>query len=258
MLNFFTDFFRLLQNKKVKNDIFFCFLNKFFITLHSQTNYFIMKSRIIYTLAIIFIFIHSVATFACTTIIISGKATKDGRPLMWKNTDTDISKLSVIHSDNKGYPLLAVVISAATDDKTASSWFGTNSEGFSIMNTLTYYPPCSVALPAWVKAGKDNPALLLRQPGQPNSKIGDMALALREDVYDVQKGQGQEYLNFAKVYNKQGTGYMQKLAPVENYVFETVNAALNKWREAGQLNKEEAKNLGKTISNYVEKNWPEK
>jgi len=34
---------------------------------------------------------------ACTTAVISGKATRDGRPLLWKNRDTlDASNLSAI------------------------------------------------------------------------------------------------------------------------------------------------------------------
>jgi hypothetical protein len=402
-----------------------------------------MKTKFICLL--FFALLPLISALCCTTIIVSGKATKDGRPLMWKNADTENPNHSVVYSDYTGYPLLAVIRTSSTDDNKASSWTGVNSEGFSIMNTLSYnlsekpnssrngalmrkaleicknvpdfkhyldtltrplnveanfgvidaegnaayfetysdgyrmldvndpaiapngylvytnfsytgfydkgqghiryqnaqhqvakvlpskdfspqwilnhlarcyyhslldvdftsekamnlfhgyipdenliarkstasatvvqgvkkgenpelttmwvalgYPPCSVAIPAWVKAGKDNPAILIRQPGAPVSKIGEMVLDLKANVYDVQKGQGEEYVNFAKVYNREGTGYMQKLAPIENYVFETVNPMLEKWREAGRVNTEEIKSLGQTISNYVEKSWPEK
>jgi hypothetical protein len=377
-------------------------------------------------------------SFACTTIILSGKATKDGRPLMWKNSDTEVPAHSVIYSAHQGYPLLGVVRNSSTNDNTASVWIGTNSEGFSIMNTLSYnltekrvsskngslmrkaleicktvsdfrcfldtlprplkveanygvidaegnaayfeaytdgyrmldvndpavapngylvytnfsytgfydrgegyiryqsaqhqvakqlpskefspqwifnnlarsfyhslldvdftsaealdlfdgyipdsdliprnstasatviqgvkkgenpelttmwvalgYPPCSVAIPAWVKAGKNNPALLLRQVGDSASKISTAVAAMKENLYDVHKGHGQAYLHFSKVFNKDGTGYMQKLAPAENHVFETVNPALDKWREAGRVDAEEVKNLGKSICSFI-------
>jgi hypothetical protein len=382
--------------------------------------------------------------FACTTIILSGKATKDGRPLMWKNSDTENPNHSLIYSDNKGYPLLAIVRNTSTNDNIASAWMGTNSQGFSIMNTLSYnltenrdasrngslmrkaleicktvpdfkqfldtlprplkveanfgvidaegnaayfetstdgyrmmdvndpavapngyliytnfsytgfydkgegyirwqtaqhqvaqrlaskdfspqwifnnlartyyhslldidftdekalhlvsdyihdsdliprkstasatviqgvkkgenpelttmwvalgYPPCSVAIPAWVKAGKDNPSILLRQAGDSASKISTMAAALKENLYDVQRGHGQEYLRFSKVFNPEGSGYMQQLAPVENHVFATVNPALDKWRKAGRVDTEEIKSIGKVISSFVEHKYQE-
>ncbi|GHT13754.1 hypothetical protein FACS189426_19100 [Bacteroidia bacterium] len=403
-----------------------------------------MKNTLNYILLLSFFLFHSAVAFSCTTIIISGKATKDGRPLMWKNSDTEIPAHSLIYSDDKGFPLLAVVRNTSTNDKTASAWMGTNSEGFSIMNTLSYnltenressrngsvmrkaleicktvsdfqhlldtlprpmkveanfgvidaegnaayfeaftdgyrmldvndpavapngyliytnfsytgfydkgegyiryqnaqhqvakqlpskdfspqwifnhlarsyyhslldvdftseealnlfkngyihdsdmiprkstasatvvqgvkkgenpelttmwvalgYPPCSVAIPAWVKAGKDNPSLLMRQPGEPASKISAMVAALKENLYDVQRGHGQEYLHFSKVFNKEGSGYMQQLAPVEKAVFETVNPAIDKWRKEGHVNPEEIKSLGKSVCSLIENAWP--
>jgi len=75
---------------------------------------------------------------ACTTVIISGKATKDGRPLLWKNCDTPNLDQRLIYGNHQGYPFLALMRSNATDEATASIWTGTNSQGFTIMNTLSY------------------------------------------------------------------------------------------------------------------------
>jgi hypothetical protein len=49
---------------------------------------------------------------------------------------------------------------------------------------------------------------------------------------------------------------MQQLAPVEKMVFETVNPAINKWREEGRINTEDVKNLGKSICSFIENAWP--
>lgn len=75
---------------------------------------------------------------ACTTVIISGKATADGRPLMWKNCDTPNLDQRLMYGNQRGYPFLALVRSHAEDEATASIWTGTNSLGFSIMNTMSY------------------------------------------------------------------------------------------------------------------------
>ncbi|MDR1645633.1 MAG: C45 family peptidase [Tannerellaceae bacterium] len=382
---------------------------------------------------------------ACTTIIISGKATKDGRPLMWKNADTDNLNHRLIYSDRSGYPLIGVARSSSPDEHTASIWIGTNSEGFSIMNTLSYnltndrdasrngslmrralekcrnvadfkhfldtlsrpmkveanfgvidaegnaayfetytngyhivdvndpaiapqgylvytnfsyngfyeagegyirylstqrliarqapardyspqwiftdvarsyyhslmdvdfrseealrlfshgyipdsdfiprkstasstvvqgvrkgerpelttmwvipgYPPCSVALPSWVKAGNDNPPLLMKYDDKNTSRLCDWALAAKEEVFPVKRGHGQSYLDMTKLYNKEGTGYIQKLAPVEARVFGMITPLLAAWREAGSVDREELKAAAKAVSDYVEQSLAE-
>jgi hypothetical protein len=387
--------------------------------------------------------VFSANTFACTTIIVSGKATQDGRPILWKNCDTDNLNHRVLYSEHSGYPLLGVARNSSTNDNTASIWVGTNAAGFAIMNTLSYnltvegvssrngglmrralevcatvddfqhyldtlprplkveanfgvidavggaayfetsthgyhkvdvndpavapngylaytnfsytgfydkgqgyirfqtvqhqvaavvpsksfspqwilnnlartyyhslmdvdflskqavalfpayvhdsdfiprkstasstvihgvkagenpelttmwavlgYPPCSVAIPAWVKLGNDNSSLLMRHDDTYNAKICDWALALKATLYDVERGHGQEYLNIRKVFNAEGTGYMQLLAPVEKQVFDRTNPLITKWRQADALDVKEAKALTHSLADYVEQSWP--
>ncbi len=74
--------------------------------------------------------------FACTTAVISGKATKDGRPMLWKNRDTySVNNKIMIFHDGK-YSYVGLVNSK---DKTGKSiWIGYNSAGFAIMNAASY------------------------------------------------------------------------------------------------------------------------
>jgi hypothetical protein len=399
--------------------------------------------KCVYILLIFLVCCKTADLFACTTVILSGKATKDGRPLMWKNSDTENLNHSLIYSDKNGFPYLGIARNTATNEERASIWIGTNSEGFSIMNTLSYnlteqrvasnngslmrkalsvcrnvpdfinfldtlsrplnveanfgvidaegnaayfetdvdgyrmldvndpavapngclvytnfsytgfydkgegyiryqsawrqvskqlpskdfsprwifnnlsrcyyhslidvdytseeamnlfgsyiydsdliarkstasatviqgvkkgenpalttlwaalgYPPCSVAMPAWVAAGRDNPSLLMRADGEYNSKICDMALALKATLYDVERGHGENYIHFSKVFNAEGTGYMQQLAPIEDRIFEMTNPLIDKWRQAGRPDVAEIKTLGKSVCNLVESSWP--
>ena len=75
---------------------------------------------------------------ACTSVIVSGKATPDGRPLMWKNRDTGAPENHVRHcpATESTFAYTAIVNSGAKNPQ--SVWIGTNSEGFSIMNTVSY------------------------------------------------------------------------------------------------------------------------
>lgn len=72
---------------------------------------------------------------ACTSIIISGKATPDGRPLMWKHRDTEVPYNHIEFFDEGGYRFLGLVNSG---DSTRAVWMGTNETGFSVMNTASY------------------------------------------------------------------------------------------------------------------------
>ncbi|MCH4148011.1 MAG: carcinine hydrolase/isopenicillin-N N-acyltransferase family protein [Prevotella sp.] len=73
---------------------------------------------------------------ACTSAVISGKATADGRPLLWKNRDTDHLQNSVKYFAGGRYAFIGIVNSRAKHPKEV--WAGQNSAGFAIMNTQSY------------------------------------------------------------------------------------------------------------------------
>jgi glutamine amidotransferase-like uncharacterized protein len=71
---------------------------------------------------------------ACTTAVISGKVTIDGRPLLWKNRDTSATLHNeVIIIEGSGYRAVAVVDAG----KSSSVWMGSNAAGFCIENSLS-------------------------------------------------------------------------------------------------------------------------
>lgn len=72
---------------------------------------------------------------ACTTAIISGKATPDGRPILWKHRDSDNFNNKMIFVKGSKYSYLGLVNS---NDTLRHVWGGTNSVGFSIMNSASY------------------------------------------------------------------------------------------------------------------------
>ena len=73
--------------------------------------------------------------YACTSAIISGKITPDGRPIMWKNRDTSDLLNCVRYMKGEKYNFIAVTGYAKNP---RSIWIGTNEAGFSIMNTVSY------------------------------------------------------------------------------------------------------------------------
>lgn len=73
---------------------------------------------------------------ACTVAVITGKSTPDGRPLLYKNRDTDSLQNAWRYFDDGKYPYLALV--NARDPGTEEIWMGNNSAGFAIMNSNSY------------------------------------------------------------------------------------------------------------------------
>ena len=92
-----------------------------------------MKHLITFILATI---VSSVSAFACTSVIITSKASKDGRPMIFKNRDT--GSLSNICIERQGALYRYVGIANACDTIPQEIWGGHNEKGFAIINTADY------------------------------------------------------------------------------------------------------------------------
>ena len=77
----------------------------------------------------------SVST-ACTSFIVSGRATKDGRPLIFKNRDTGDQNNVIVVGQGELYRYMG--IAASWDKKPVENWGGHNEAGFAIINTAAY------------------------------------------------------------------------------------------------------------------------
>lgn len=75
--------------------------------------------------------------WACTSAVVSGRATPDGRPLLWKHRDTDFLQNHVEYVRGECYNFIAVVNSADYPLK-KEAWIGVNTAGFALMNTQSY------------------------------------------------------------------------------------------------------------------------
>ena len=73
---------------------------------------------------------------ACTSAVISGRATKSGRPLLWKHRDTGTEWNHIEYFKGEKYAFQALVNSK--DESRKEAWAGANEKGFAIMNTASY------------------------------------------------------------------------------------------------------------------------
>lgn len=82
------------------------------------------------------LFLYFGQTKACTIAVISGKYTKDGRPLLWKNRDTWAVHNKIMYFNGNKYKYMGLVNSQDLLGK--SLWIGMNETGFAIMNSNSY------------------------------------------------------------------------------------------------------------------------
>lgn len=97
-----------------------------------------MKKIFSLSIALVLSLLTVVPSDACTSAIFTGKATPDGRPLLWKHRDTGElnNRIEFFPAGNgRKYGFLGLVNSPVQDGEV---WTGTNEVGFSIMNTASY------------------------------------------------------------------------------------------------------------------------
>lgn len=81
-----------------------------------------------------------------------------------------------------------------------------------IMWTSLGYPPCSEVMPVWCK--EDGVDKSLRgNPETGRSDKCDKVLARKAEVFPFTKGNGEKYIDMSKLFNDEGTGYVQVLVP---------------------------------------------
>ena len=73
------------------------------------------------------------AVFPCTLAVISGKATPDGRPLLWKNRDTSSFKNKMLAFSGDRFKGVALIDAEDTEGK--EIWAGLNAAGLALMNS---------------------------------------------------------------------------------------------------------------------------
>ena len=69
----------------------------------------------------------------CTAGVASGRATSDGRPLLWKSRDAGSRDNKVVWNTSGTFKFVAVI----TAGSPKSSWMGVNEKGFAIINTMS-------------------------------------------------------------------------------------------------------------------------
>jgi hypothetical protein len=110
----------------------------------------------------------------CTTAVISPGANREGRPMLWKNRDTDILNNKVIFVSESPYSYLALV--NAEDRSGRWVYVGLNSAGFAIFNSVAYN------LPANGREMKDMEGTIMADALRKCSSVADFENYIQENL----------------------------------------------------------------------------
>ena len=124
---------------------------------------------------------------------------------------------------------------------------------FTTMWTVLGYPFTTVAVPVWMKGGKDLPRIMMAEKSG-NAPLCNMSLKLKKQCYPIERGSGYKYLNISSLINKNNTGILQKIEPIEEEIFNQTESKLTNWR-IKQLKKEEIQNYYNWVDDYVSKQY---
>lgn len=96
-----------------------------------------------------------------------------------------------------------------------------------IMWTGMGYPPCSEIIPVWCTPdGVDSSLRGLAADG--HSEMCDEVKRRRDEVFPIHKGNGDKYIDMSKLYNPEGTGYVQTLVPRNLETYEKIRKLRDK------------------------------
>ena len=87
-----------------------------------------------------------------------------------------------------------------------------------IMWTGIGYPPCSEILPVWCSPDGVDESLRGTGPDG-HSSLGDLVKKRRDEVFPIHKGNGDKYIDMTKLFNDDGTGYVQQMRKLNHETY---------------------------------------
>jgi len=110
----------------------------------------------------------------CTTALISGRVTPDGRPLLWKNRDVHGPDQEFVFDDSGPYTFVGITYAGVTDQ----NWGGVNEVGFAIGNANAWNLPDR-------EPGADDDGIIIKLALQTCATVDDF-----EQIMDSTNGPG--------------------------------------------------------------------
>lgn len=125
-----------------------------------------------------------------------------------------------------------------------------------MMWTILGFPLTSVAIPTWISGGNNLPKAVSLDKNH-RSPICSAALKFKEECFPLTYDRGWNYINLSAVINRQKTGYLQLLKPIEDLIFSKANLLLSRLDE-GKGTEDDILSFYSWIDQYLAKSYQER
>ncbi len=105
------------------------------------------------------------------------------------------------------------------------------SPDLSTIWTHVGYPNTTVAMPLWVRGGKNIPNILQYNDELKNSPLNEAALDWKSKSYPLTRSDGYHYLKLDELINKENSGFIQRIETIEKDIFDDTEKILANWRK---------------------------
>lgn len=95
----------------------------------------------------------------------------------------------------------------------------------------------TIAIPVWITKQNELPAVITRN-AKGRATLVDAGFELKKQLFPIERGNGADYINVARLINHAGTGILQQIEPIETEIFRRGLETLQTVRRNGSSGKE--------------------
>ena len=95
----------------------------------------------------------------------------------------------------------------------------------------------TVAIPLWITAKNELPTIVTRNR-EGHATLVDAGFVLKKQLFPLERSNGADYINVARLINHAGTGILQQLTPIEDELFRRASAVITVLRRNGRAGRE--------------------
>lgn len=114
----------------------------------------------------------------------------------------------------------------------------------------------TVAIPLWITPKNELPALVTRN-GEGRAALVDAGFELKKQLFPMERGNGRDYINLARLVNRSGTGVLQQIEPIETEIFRRAEPVIETLRKKGQAGRETAE-FYQWVDQYIREQYQQR
>ncbi len=116
--------------------------------------------------------------------------------------------------------------------------------------TVLGFPLTSVVVPVWVSAKGQLPKLLMAGPAG-KAPMCEKAMELKKRLFPLKRGSNKSYLDLSKLINREKSGILQQLVPLDKEVMKKAKRYLTEWRNKKAVSPKQVRSFNQWVDSFL-------